>query len=150
MAGFSFPLSFVPDYSGGRAYGAKRKTSRGEHKHAGVDLMAPVDTAVYAVAAGEVVYGPFLFASQYTPASYAILAKHGSLTVLYGEIQKEGAATKGTKLSQGDQVGQVAQTGSGSMLHIEIYKGNYKKGSQVDPTPYLNTWRKNLPKGAGK
>jgi murein DD-endopeptidase MepM/ murein hydrolase activator NlpD len=146
MAGRSFPLSFVPNYKAvGRGYHAVRKTKKGTHLHAGVDLMAEVGEPVFAVADGIVVLGPFTFAGEYNPPSYAIVVVHGALTVLYGEIQKEGSKQEGDRVRQFDEIAKVARTGTGSMLHIEVYKGRYVKGKEVDPTPYLDVWRTNLP-----
>jgi murein DD-endopeptidase MepM/ murein hydrolase activator NlpD len=147
MAKFSFPLTFVPNYMVvGRGYHALRKGKKETHLHKGVDLMAEVGTPVFAVADGIVVDGPFLFAWQYNPPSHAIVVKHGPVTVLYGEIQLEGAKVTGDSVLQGEKIAAVARTGIGSMLHIQVYKGRYVKGKEVDPTPYLSVWRTNLPK----
>lgn len=146
MARFSFPLTFVPNYKiVGRGYHAIRKGKKESHLHKGVDLMAEVGTTVFAVADGIVVAGPFLFAWQYNPPSYAIVVKHGPLTVLYGEIQLEGARMTGDPVFQGKRIAAVAKTGIGSMLHIQLYKGRYVKGEEDDPTPYLDVWRTSLP-----
>jgi murein DD-endopeptidase MepM/ murein hydrolase activator NlpD len=147
MARFSFPLTFVPNYTAvGRGYHAIRKNKQGTHLHKGVDLMAEVGTPVFAVADGVVVLGPFTFAWQYNPPSHAIVVTHGPLTVLYGEIQVEGCKQIGDPVLQGEQIAAVARTGIGSMLHIQLYKGRYVKGKEIDPTPYLLMWRTSLPK----
>lgn len=149
MAARSFPLSFVPNYKTvGRGYRAIRKTRKGIHLHAGVDLMADVGTPVFAVADGVVLRGPYIFAGEYNPPSYAVIVAHGPLTVLYGEIQCEGAKRQGDRVRQFEQIARVGRTGTGSMLHIEVYQGRYVKGKEVDPTPHLDAWRANLPRVA--
>ncbi len=108
--------------------------------------MFPVGTDIHAVADGVVIqdaYGFYL-------GSYALEVNHGSFVVRYGEIAKVGHLD-GSK---------------SSMLHFEMYTGKGKgpltvgakdsatrkdgvsfrrRTDLVDPAPFLDEWKKNLP-----
>jgi murein DD-endopeptidase MepM/ murein hydrolase activator NlpD len=173
MAGPCFPLAFVPkqDYHKStnhkRWYGAPRKNGRW---HAGCDLIAPVGTAIYAVDAGVVemasdrgfVSGTRDDGTQFSVGVLAI--KHDSgFWARYCEIKSLAKGVrKGTRVSKGQVVAYVGLMKKDHMLHFELYQGTatgdlgltqrsskpYQRRSDlIDPTPYLDAWKQNLPKG---
>jgi murein DD-endopeptidase MepM/ murein hydrolase activator NlpD len=96
--------------------------------HKGVDYGAPVGTRIRSVADGTVV-----FAGQQGGYGNLIILKHqGRYSTAYGHLNGFAAGIqKGEKVSQGDTIGFVGQTGlaSGPHLHYE-FRVN---GEQIDP-----------------
>jgi murein DD-endopeptidase MepM/ murein hydrolase activator NlpD len=96
--------------------------------HKGVDYGAPIGTRIRAVADGTVV-----FAGRQGGYGNLIVLKHqGRYSTAYGHLNGFGAGIrKGTRVSQGDTIGFVGQTGlaTGPHLHYE-FRVN---GEQVDP-----------------
>jgi len=117
-----FPLKARPKESyktGMRRFGANRSGGR---KHAGVDLYAPVGTAIYAIDDGEVIQGPYAFYL----GTQALEIKHPQFVARYGEIR--GAAPgikKGSKVKKGQLIAYVGELRglNMSMLHLELYSG---------------------------
>ena len=149
-----FPLKTKPSESyktGIRAYGSNR--SRGNRKHAGVDLYAPKGTAIRAMKDGKVIqhYNFYL-------GTKALEIDHGDMIIRYGEISgvAEGIKT-GVSVKRGQIIAYVGELvfKSGnkmSMLHLEAYKGNatgaltvrsaqpYQRRSDLfDPTSLLDS-----------
>lgn len=160
-----FPFSTVPklNWDKGRAFGANREG--GARAHGGCDLIFPVGTAIHAVADGTVIQDPY----EFYLGSYALEVDHGKFIVRYGEIAK-GSATvkKGDKVKLGEKIAKVGilKGSKSSMLHMEMYAGTGKgplttrgkdsakradgvpfkrRADLLDPTPFLNAWKKNLP-----
>lgn len=152
---FCFPFTKLPTLSwtsGGRQFGAWRTEGR---KHAGCDLKFPAGTPIYAVADGILLQKPYPFYS----GTYAVEIRHGDIILRYGEIAP-GSYTSGAIVKKGQIIAKVGLLKSGSsMLHLEIYTngassaslstraGVFKRRADItDPAPYLNVWKKNLPK----
>lgn len=120
-----FPLDFMPaeNYKTGiRAYGANR--SRGQRKHAGVDLYAPKGTPVYAMKDGTVLkYYEFYLGTR------ALEIDHEDMLIRYGEISHAAAGVVvGASVKRGQLIAYVGELvfSSGnkmSMLHLEAYTG---------------------------
>ena len=120
-----FPLSAKPSESyktGIRAFGSNR--SRGNRKHAGVDLYAPKGTPIRAMKDGTVLqYYKFYLGTS------ALEIDHGDMIVRYGEISHVAAGiTAGAIVKRGQVIAYVGELTfkSGnkmSMLHLEAYKG---------------------------
>jgi len=148
-----FPLSAKPAESyktGSRVFGSIR--SRGQRKHAGVDLYAPKGTPIRAMKDGKVVqhYKFYLGTS-------ALEIDHGDMLVRYGEISHvaPGIVT-GANVKRGQVIAYVGELvfKSGnkmSMLHLEAYKGTMsgsltvrtskpyqRRGDLFDPTKLLD------------
>ena len=96
--------------------------------HKGIDYGAPIGTKVRAVADATVE-----FAGHQGGYGNMIVLKHqGSYSTVYGHLNGFAAGLKkGTKISQGDAIGYVGQTGlaSGPHLHYEFRV----KSQQVNP-----------------
>lgn len=153
----SFPLPFVPkqDYRvGGRRFGAGRPNGR---KHAGCDLIAPLDTPVMAVRPGIILRSPYSFyRAKNGVMTYAVEVKHREgFIVRYTEVSRcaEGIKT-GVPISEGQMIGYV---GAALMLHFELYAGTehgpltdrsragfQRRADLLDPTSFLDSLRDEL------
>jgi len=129
---YNFPLSFVPSYSytsGARMFGAKRYSSikgPGKRKHAGVDLVAPKNTPIYAIADGvALAYRGFYSGTD------VLVVDHGEFIVRYGEVDRPAAGIKPKSIiKKGDIIAYVGRLNSGgSMIHFEMYSGVCKDAS---------------------
>lgn len=148
-----FPLSTKPSESyksGIRAFGSIR--SRGNRKHAGVDLYAAKGTLIRAMKDGTVLqHYKFYLGTQ------ALEIDHGDMVVRYGEISHVAAGIiPGANVKRGQVVAYVGELTfkSGnkmSMLHLEAYKGTLtgpltvraskpyqRRGDLFDPTKLLD------------
>lgn len=109
-------------------YGARRWGGR---IHGGLDIAAPLGTAVRAPADGVVIAaGPYPYYGQ------VIFLDHGGgFTTRYGHLSA-AEVKKGDRVERGDIIGRVGATGlaTGSHLHYEVRIN----GVPVDPYNYLN------------
>ncbi len=148
-----FPLSAKPVESfktGIRAYGSNR--SRGNRKHAGVDLYAPKGTPIRAMKDGTV-----LQHYQFYLGTRALEVDHGDMIIRYGEISHVAAGIiADANVKRGQVIAYVGELTfkSGnkmSMLHLEAYKGTLtgpltvrtskpyqRRGDLFDPTKLLD------------
>lgn len=163
-----FPFSSLPSQSwttGARAFGSNR--SNGTRAHAGCDLYFPSGTAIHAVADGTVIAGPYAFYAQ----TYAIEVDHGSFIVRYGEVQSSTNVSVGMSVTKGQKIAKVGHlvgiSVPSDMLHLEMYSKSaggaltvtsaasskkrsdgipfFRRSDLIDPTPFLNQWKNNLP-----
>ncbi|UCH78376.1 MAG: M23 family metallopeptidase [Candidatus Coatesbacteria bacterium] len=113
----------ITSYFGARRWGGRI--------HGGLDLAAPVGTAVRAPAEGVVTAaGPYPYYGR------VIFIDHGGgFTTRYGHLSS-AEVKKGDRVERGDIVGRVGATGlaTGSHLHYEVRLN----GIPVDPYNYLN------------
>ena len=138
-SGILFPLNFVPDESyksGMRAFGSNR--SRGQRKHAGVDLYAPEGTPIRAIKDGTVIQQ-----YKFYLGTRALEVDHGDMIIRYGEISRVADGIEsGTSVKRGQLIAYVGELvfASGnkmSMLHLEAYKGTSSGPLTVrDSKPY--------------
>ncbi|MFO1349378.1 MAG: M23 family metallopeptidase [Gammaproteobacteria bacterium] len=163
-----FPLKVVPqDWTAAkRFFGAERpKRDKdnnviGTRTHAGCDLMVKATTEVVAVADGAVfAIDPFLFGMK------MIQVNHDGFIAVYGEVVPSDGLKPGQPVKQGDTIATVANQGSESQLHFELYITGEKRrvllpsGAMpqdvklkpynrallpTDPNPYLRQWVKAL------
>ncbi len=99
-------------------------------RHAGVDLRAPLGTAVTAVFAGQVV-----FAKQFEGYGLLVIIDHGAgYFSLYAHLSQL-AVTKGNPVLAGQIVGKLGDTGSlkGPYLYFEVRED----GRAVDPEKWI-------------
>ncbi|HQU50375.1 MAG TPA: peptidoglycan DD-metalloendopeptidase family protein [Casimicrobiaceae bacterium] len=102
--------------------------------HTGVDFGAPTGTPVRATANGIV-------ASAGPQGGYgnAIVLKHdGAITTLYAHLSRFAAGVRaGARVSQGDTIGYVGQTGwaTGPHLHYEFRVSNVARNPQTIALP---------------
>jgi murein DD-endopeptidase MepM/ murein hydrolase activator NlpD len=109
-------------------YGARRWGGR---IHVGLDIAAPLGTAVRAPADGVAVV-----AGAYPYYGRVIFLDHGGgFTTRYGHLSATDVK-KGDRVERGDVIGRVGATGlaTGSHLHYEVRIN----GVPVDPYNYLN------------
>lgn len=100
--------------------------------HFGIDIAAPRGTPIVSVADGEV------SRSYYSPSyGNVIFIEHeNGLETVYAHLH-ERFLTEGNRVSQGQQIGTVGNTGrsSGDHLHFEVHIGNWnvEKSNSIDP-----------------
>jgi murein DD-endopeptidase MepM/ murein hydrolase activator NlpD len=160
-----FPMPRIFSESWTKPPGSFGANRRGR-AHAGCDLYAPLGTWIHAIAAGEVILGPYYFYA----GTFALEVDHGEFVARYGEIQKDTPVRRGSKVKAGQRiarVGHLINIGVKSdMLHLELYAGSasgeltvkgaasarradgvpfQRRKDLMDPTPLLSQWRNNLP-----
>jgi murein DD-endopeptidase MepM/ murein hydrolase activator NlpD len=116
----TFPLRRRPSanyHTGGRRFGADRDAGR---KHAGCDLIAPLDTEILAVDDGFVLRGPYPFFH----GTFAVEVQHTMILVRYCEIRAVASGVRvGASVTRGQVIAFVGRMNVDSMLHIEMYSG---------------------------
>ncbi len=124
----TFPLPFYPTNQGWRhgkydqrQFGGPR--DGGARRHAGVDLEAPIGTAVLAMADGIV-----LRANAFYMRTDEIDVLHPGVGIIrYGEILNGSALHRKTFVRQGQQIAVIGQRHENgtwnprAMLHLELY-----------------------------
>ncbi len=118
-----FPLPFIPKLSyktGARWFGANR--ANGKRLHAGCDLIAPVDTPIFAIADGIVKEAnPW---HEFFHHTKALVILHGGFIVRYCEVKGFAPGIiKDKKVAAGEVVAYVGRMLTMSMLHFELYAG---------------------------
>ena len=102
--------------------------------HSGLDIAAPVGTAVNACAGGTVTR-----IEEDDKLGIIVEINHGNDTLsVYGNLAKKGLIELGEIVSKGDPIGQVGQTSlfefeEEEHLHFEMRKG----GEPTDPREYI-------------
>jgi murein DD-endopeptidase MepM/ murein hydrolase activator NlpD len=99
--------------------------------HKGIDYSAPTGTPIKAAGNGKVT-----FAGVRNGFGKVVMIQHGGVyTTLYGHMSKIGVKT-GDKISQGQVIGAVGQTGlaTGPHLHYEFHVN----GTAVNPLANMN------------
>ena len=107
--------------------------NRGDHYHAGVDILSPSGTPIKAVAPGRVsMVGP-----QGAYGNFVCIT-HTKQTSCYAHLSAF-KTTKGAIVNQGDVIGDVGCTGrcSGDHVHFEIREGTADWSTPIDPLPLL-------------
>ena len=101
--------------------------------HLGVDYAAPTGTPVSAVADGVVDYAGF----RGGYGRLVVLAHEGDIITMYGHLSAIAKGiTKGTKVSQGDLIGNVGASGLATGPHLDFRIR--RKGQFVDPETVLS------------
>lgn len=102
--------------------------------HRGVDYGAPTGTPVRATGSGVVA-----FAGRQNGYGNVVILRHGgAYSTLYGHLSRFAkGVTTGSRVSQGDTVGYVGQTGwaTGPHLHYEFRIGNEPRNPQTIALP---------------
>ncbi|SIS84977.1 M23 family metallopeptidase [Phaeovulum vinaykumarii] len=102
--------------------------------HAGIDLAAPVGTPIYVTADGVV-----KFAGRQSGYGLVIEITHANgLETRYGHLSRI-RVSKGQKVSRGDRIGDMGNTGrsTGPHLHYEVRVG----GKPVNPMTFIKAAR---------
>ena len=116
--------------------------------HAGIDLAAPIGTAIYAPADGVVAFAgryPLKQSVGWWRYGNLVVLRHGErFTTLYGhcdEVKVKG----GQKVRQGELIATVGDTGwsTNPHLHYEVRRHDGQDITPVDPRVYMldHTWR---------
>jgi murein DD-endopeptidase MepM/ murein hydrolase activator NlpD len=103
--------------------------------HFGVDIAAPIGTAIYAAHSGVVQRAGA--ATGFGQAVY-IRGDDGAVTV-YGHVHRYFVSV-GERVSAGEEIAEVGNRGqsTGPHLHFEVHPGGQMYGGQVNPVPWLN------------
>ena len=151
-----FPLPFVPKFSyktGGRRFGAPRHNGR---KHAGCDLIAPLDTPIFAVADGIVMLAG---GHEFYRGTFAVIVQHHHFTVRYCEVRAPAPGIhRGLRVKAGTVIAYVGKMFVDSMLHFEVYSKPYgiggltdrknkpyqRRSDLIDPTSLLDRLRRHV------
>lgn len=149
-----FPLPFIPKQSyksGGRCFGAPRPRGR---KHAGCDLIAPLDTPIFAMESGVVMLGN---EREFFHGTASVVIQHLGFCARYCEViwDKKSPLKRGKEVKAGEVIAHVGKMYVDSMLHLEIYRGVYgtgrltvrtnppfqRRADLLDPTSFLDKYR---------
>lgn len=110
---------------------AKRKRVRYRSSHKGVDLTAPVGTAVFSALDGEVVA-----VGRHRQYGNYVVVDHGNgVSTLYAH-HKANFVEAGDIVRRGQKIAEVGRTGNatGPHLHFELRL----RGERANPLPFLN------------
>ncbi|MDR2097861.1 MAG: M23 family metallopeptidase [Spirochaetaceae bacterium] len=113
------------------SFGWRKDPFTGQRRyHSAVDLAANTGTPVKAAADGKVTTAAY---SQIF-GNYLIITHSGGFQSMYAHLNSTNVKT-GTRVSQGDLIGEVGSTGrsTGAHLHFAIYKN----GRAVNPLEYV-------------
>ena len=102
----------------------------GSTNHKGLDIAAPLGTAIHAVAAGTVTFAGY---NQYL-GNYVVINHGSGVETYYGHCSKL-YVSKGKTVEAGTTIAAVGKTGSatGYHLHLEIHIN----GTAVNPQKYI-------------
>lgn len=103
--------------------------------HPGLDLRAPLGTAVYSMASGVVIEVEEMRVGY---GHYARIAHQGMISTLYAHLDKV-QVKPGQKVAKGEIIGTVGLTGwsTGAHLHFEVHVGE----KSVNPMNYVGRER---------
>jgi murein DD-endopeptidase MepM/ murein hydrolase activator NlpD len=136
--GHIFPIRGSHDY--GQA-GARFGSGRSGHSHQGQDVFARCGTKLVAARAGTVQFNQYHSAAGY----YLVVDGYkSSYDYVYMHLQERSPFKPGDKVSTGQMIGRVGDTGNaqGCHLHYEMWgaPGWYDGGNPFDPYRFLKTW----------
>jgi hypothetical protein len=136
--GHIFPIRGRHDYG---SAGARFGSGRAGHSHQGQDVFAKCGTKMVAARAGTVKFNQYHSAAGY----YLVLDGYESdYDYVYMHLQERSPFKPGDKLTTGQMLGRVGDTGnaSGCHLHYEMWgaPGWYRGGNPIDPYRYLKAW----------
>jgi murein DD-endopeptidase MepM/ murein hydrolase activator NlpD len=136
-SGWVFPIRGRHDYGDATdRYGA----DRGDHKHAGQDILAACGLTEVAARGGKVV------GSGYGGSAGNFVAVHTLDTrydYFYAHLRDTPLVKEGQTVKTGQVVGYVGETGDavGCHLHFELWDGQWWNGGHtIDPLPFLKAW----------
>lgn len=102
------------------------------HYHNGIDIGAPLGSAVYAAASGKVI-----MAGRQSDGAVVVKIQHddGHVT-LYGHLDPSMMVSVGQRVNGGQVIGKVGMTGvtTGPHLHFGLYTSG---GTAIDPSTWL-------------
>lgn len=114
----------------------------GGRGHQGQDMFAKCGTPVVAVLDTTVQF----VGNQSAAGNYAVIQDSTGRSYAYMHLRDRPLVRKGDKLSAGERIGFVGDTGraSGCHLHFELWTapGWYEGGEAIDPLPRLRSWER--------
>ena len=121
--GFVFPIDKSVRWGVSSYYGDGRN-------HKGIDLYAPKNTKIYAVAAGTVTY-----AGYHRDYGYMVIVNHANGTSTVYAHASSLCVSSGDSVVAGETIALVGSTGysTGNHLHFEVRKN----GVNVNPAAYI-------------
>jgi murein DD-endopeptidase MepM/ murein hydrolase activator NlpD len=128
--GHVFPLPAKHDYGDG--YGA------GRH-HEGQDIFARCGKPIISARAGKVEYRGY----EGSAGNYVVVnGRRTRRDYMYAHMKRKSPFREGERVSKGDQLGKVGDTGnaSGCHLHFELWRGDWN--GRPDVTRKLKKWDK--------
>jgi len=136
VAGPVFPLS------GDFSWGTAENSFGGGRGHEGHDLLTSCGAPVVAVMPGRVTENEFEGAA----GNLLVVRVKGGENYAYMHLAGPATPKVGDRVSAGESVGRVGQTGRASTCHLHFEwwtsPGWYKGGQAVDPAPKLRSWLK--------
>lgn len=113
----------------------------GARKHEGIDIAVPTGTPVLAVSNGVI--------SRVTENNLGgkvifLTPEDKDYSVYYAHLDKQLAAT-GQRISAGDVIGHVGNTGNAKNTVPHLHFGIYATGGAVDPQPFFENQRRQPP-----
>jgi murein DD-endopeptidase MepM/ murein hydrolase activator NlpD len=135
--------SYVFPLRGHHSYGDGFGAARGGHRHQGQDVFASCGTPILAARGGRVQDRKF----QSAAGNYVVIDGAGTgRDFFYAHLRKPSPLHVGDRVSTGQQIGTVGQTGDATAchLHFEMWTapGWYEGGHAFDPRPFLKDWDK--------
>ena len=126
---------------GGRwNYGTATNRFGGGRNHQGQDIFASCGTPVVAAVPGKVVVAR----TGGNEGNYAVTEAEDGTQQAYLHMQRPAAVQRGDRVTPGQAIGRVGETGnaSGCHLHFELWTapGRFTGGSAYDPRPDLDRW----------
>ena len=135
-AGPVFPLR------GDFSWGTAENAFGGGRGHEGHDLLAACGAPVVAAMAGRVTENEFEGAA----GNLLVVRVAGGENYAYMHLAEPASPQVGERVSAGETVGRVGQTGRASTCHLHFEwwtaPGWYRGGRAVDPAPRLRGWLK--------
>jgi murein DD-endopeptidase MepM/ murein hydrolase activator NlpD len=121
-------------------YGTATNAFGGGREHQGQDILAACGTPVVAALGGEVTLTRF----QERAGNYVVIKADDGTSQAYMHLLEPATVTKGDRVTAGQALGQVGQTGrtTACHLHFELWTtpGWYEGGVAIDPLPLLKAW----------
>jgi murein DD-endopeptidase MepM/ murein hydrolase activator NlpD len=134
------PGAGVFPVQGTHDYGTATNAFGGGREHQGQDILAACGTPVVAALGGEVTLTRF----QERAGNYVVIKADDGTSQAYMHLLEPATVTQGDRVTAGQALGQVGQTGrtTACHLHFELWTapGWYEGGVAIDPLPLLKVW----------
>ena len=131
--GGSFPVQGLHDY------GTAVNRFGGGRDHKGQDILAACGTPLVAAVGGEVTLTRF----EERAGNYVVIKADDGTSQAYMHMLETATVRKGDRVTAGQAIGQVGQTGrtTACHLHFELWSapGWYEGGKPVDPLRFLQS-----------
>ncbi len=137
------PVAALPGVfpvQGAHDYGSEINRFGGPRRHQGQDVLAACGTPLVAALAGQVTLTRF----HARAGNYVVIKADDGTSQAYMHLLAPAAVEQGQRVSAGQPLGQVGQTGAASAchLHFELWTapGWHEGGEPVDPLALLQAW----------